>query len=216
MIGLSISGILQPPQAALSQTDSDFVSDTISVGDSPVGIIYNSFNDRIYVANFGDGTISVIDPSTNEVVDVIDISPTLINLAFNPSNGIIYSTNRETVSVISGTTNDVIDTIDIPSPYGIAVHPPTGKVYVTDNSGSAVIVIDPVTNTISNTIEVPIGPISAGFNPINGLIYVASSGNDPTDVVSVINPLTDEVIDTIPVGDSPQGIAFNPTTAIST
>ena len=42
-------------------TTSNTVTDTISAGVQPTGIDYGSVNKRMYVANSGDNTISVIN-----------------------------------------------------------------------------------------------------------------------------------------------------------
>ncbi len=44
------------------------IGNPIPVGDGPDGIIYDSVHERMYVTNFGDSTVSVIDTTTNTVV----------------------------------------------------------------------------------------------------------------------------------------------------
>jgi YVTN family beta-propeller protein len=80
-------------------------------------------------------------------------------------------------------TGRVVATIAVgQTPYAVAVSP-TGDVYVTNEAGGMVSVIDP-TNTVS-----PPG----------------------SNTVSVINPANDAVINTIAVGGFPAGVAGNPT-----
>ena len=43
------------------------VGNPILVGDFPNGIAYDPVNKRMYVTNFADGTVSVIDTNTNTV-----------------------------------------------------------------------------------------------------------------------------------------------------
>ena len=49
-------------------------------------LAYNPSNNKIYVANYNAATVSVIDSSTNEVVDTIKVGPRPYALQYNPSN----------------------------------------------------------------------------------------------------------------------------------
>jgi YVTN family beta-propeller protein len=73
------------------------------VGDYPLGVAFNPRDGNMYVANYGDGTVSVIGIITNDVVATISVGQGPQWLAFNPRNGNLYVTNSisGTVSVIS-------------------------------------------------------------------------------------------------------------------
>ena len=76
---------------------------TLPVGDYPLGVAFNPTDGNLYVANFNDGTVSVIDGSSNVVIDTISTGRGAQWLAFNPRNSSLYVTNSidGTVSVIS-------------------------------------------------------------------------------------------------------------------
>jgi YVTN family beta-propeller protein len=59
----------------------------------------------MFVANYGDGTVSVIDSTTDNVISTIPVGQGPQWLAFNPRNGNLYVTNSisGTVSVLSTT-----------------------------------------------------------------------------------------------------------------
>ena len=108
---------------------------TIKVGSFPYGIDVNPLNNRVYVANRGSNTISVIDGSTNLKMADVHVGNSPIDVAVNPSSSLVYVTNIEsgTVSVIDGITNTVSSTIKVGNiPYAIAVNPATNMTYVTD------------------------------------------------------------------------------------
>jgi YVTN family beta-propeller protein len=65
--------------------------------------------------------------------------------------------------------------------------PDNGFLWVTNQGGSTVCVIDPATNTVVDTIAVGNSPTDIDFNPCNGLIYVA---NFDIKDISVIAHLT--------------------------
>jgi YVTN family beta-propeller protein len=99
---------------------ADSVIKTIPV-ERPAGVAFNPSNNDMYVANHGGFTVSVIDSSTNEVVDTIPVGAFPLGIAFNPRNNDMYVANRDsnTVSVIATPTptpqqaiQNLIDIID--------------------------------------------------------------------------------------------------------
>jgi YVTN family beta-propeller protein len=94
-------------------------------------------------------------------------------------------------------------------PWGIGVNVKTNRIYVANQDGDTVSVINGATNTVIHTIPVGNGPACVGVNPDTNRIYVA---NFISDNVSVIDGATDTVIQTIPVGDDPNGVGVNPAT----
>src|SRR5260370_2119881 len=63
------------------------------VGIDPVSIQYADSNQEVYVANTGDGTLSVISSATEKVITTIDTSCNLYyqyHIEYNPANQEIY------------------------------------------------------------------------------------------------------------------------------
>src|SRR5690242_18139457 len=95
------------------------------------------------------GSVSVIDPNTNQVIKVITTSigrqPT--GITYDSIHNKLYVKNQleSFVSVIDSSTNTVIRTIGgIQNPYTDVFNPNNGKVYVTTALGvNHVFVIDP-------------------------------------------------------------------------
>lgn len=113
-----------PPPSA-PPLPCELTVDTITgLGNAPFGIAYDSVNERIYVTNSDSNTVSVIDITTNTVIDTIPIGVVPFNISYRPDNHKMYVTNDgdSTVSVINTTTNTVDPTpITVGSaPYGIA------------------------------------------------------------------------------------------------
>ncbi|HKC89873.1 MAG TPA: YncE family protein, partial [Candidatus Limnocylindria bacterium] len=96
----------------------------VAVGAQPVGVAVNVTNDRVYVANAGAGSISVVDGSVGRVVGTITGGTRPESVAVNPKTNHVYVGNStsSTVSVIDGATDEVVVTIRVRSrPSGIAV-----------------------------------------------------------------------------------------------
>jgi YVTN family beta-propeller protein len=195
--------------SGLESAWADSVIKTIPV-ERPAGVAFNPSNNDMYVANHGGFTVSVIDSSTNEVVDTIPVGAFPLGIAFNPSNNDMYVTvvGSSTVSVIDSSTNTVVDTIPVERPHGVAFNPSNNDMYVANERSETVSVIDSSTNTVVDTIVVGSLPTGIAFNPTNNNIYVANLGSKS---VSVIDSSTNEVVDTVDtVERDPIGIAFNP------
>ena len=151
----------------------------------------------IYVANSWSGTVSVIDPQNNTVIENITVEgqPTFIETYGDT----IYVANSgsDTVSVIDPATNIVIENITVgDQPTFIETYGDT--IYVANSGSDTVSVIDPATNTVIKNITV--GGQPTFIETYGDTIYVANSGSD---TVSVIDPATNIVIENLTVGDDP-------------
>ncbi|MGD0478104.1 MAG: protease pro-enzyme activation domain-containing protein [Nitrososphaerales archaeon] len=189
---------------------------SISVGSGPYAVAVNPSTNRIYVANYWDNTVSVINGKTNLVMETIDVGGGPSGIAVNPSTNRIYVANYwdYTVSVIGGKTNLVTATIDVGGgPSGIAVNPSTNRIYVVNYWDNTVSVINGKTNLVTATIGVGIvgyGPDAVAVNTKTNTAYVT---NTYENTVSVINGKTNLVTATIDVGYGPSGIAVNTKTS---
>lgn len=81
--------------------------DTINIGNTPRGIVYNPDNGNVYVSATypfgGPGPIYVIDSSTNTVIETIPGGIFPAGIVYNPDNGNMYVVNyhQDSVSVIA-------------------------------------------------------------------------------------------------------------------
>ena len=202
---LSIGIISQLMPDALAEENT--VIATISVGDSPRGIAFDSANNRMYVANYLDDTVSVIDTEENTVIATIDVGDHPSTL--DSVNNRMYVTNAfdNTISVIDTDDNTVIATIAAgTNPVGIAFDSANNRMYVANYNQSIVSVIDTDDNTVIATISVGSFPFNIAFDSANDRMYVTEWKGHK---VSVINTATNAVDATIAAGDYPVGIAFD-------
>ena len=189
---------------------ADSVTATIPVGSDPHGVAVAA-NGRAYIANYGAGTVSVIDTSLNLVTATISVGNGPYGVAV-AANGNAYVTNylAGTVSVIDtslnlGTATIAVENGPYGGPYGVAVAA-NGNAYVTNPDAAAVSVIDTSSNTVTATIPVGTGPYGVAV-AANGNAYVT---NFADDTVSVIDTSSNTVTATIPVGTGPTGVAVAP------
>jgi YVTN family beta-propeller protein len=175
------------------ETATNTVIATIPSGPS-AGIAAGQDGRRVYAANFYDESLSVIDTKTNTVIATVPgvgVSPYGVVAA----NGKVYVadwTSPFTVTVVDAATNKVIATIPIASDSnapGLAASPDGRRVYVTNEIGDNVPVIDTDTDTVIATIPVPIS-VSAAVSPDGSKIYIPNRGNH----IAVVDTQTNNVI----------------------
>ncbi len=189
---------------------------TVAVGTNPYQVtapVTVSGVDYMYVANQGDGTVSVIRVSDNVVVDTITVGSEPYGISSASVSGTVYmyvaNTGSDTVSVISTATNTVTATVAVGvKPYYAATI--GTKVYITNGASNTVSVINALNNTVTATIAV--GSYPRGIKANGTDLYVANYG-DPNysggNSISVIDSTSNTVTDTIvlPRGSSgPRGV----------
>ena len=120
------------------------VTGTVPVGMDPRGICANDSTNRIYVANYFDGTVSVIDGGDDTVIATVPVGSAPQGICANDSTNRIYVANsgEGTVSVIDGESCAVAAVVPVASqPHSVAVNPRTKKAYVTDPPNNLVTVM---------------------------------------------------------------------------
>lgn len=187
------------------------VVNTIQVGKRPIGIAYNSFNSNIYVINIADDTISVIDTSTETVLETTRVGKAPRSITIAPNTGLVYvvNSNDDSISVVD-TNNQVTDTIEnVGSELTtVAYHPVNNSLYVVSSGDNTVIPIDLDTNTIRSAIPVGTDPYRIIYNPSNELLYVGNRGDNSYSIIDG----NDGVIDTLFLGEVGTGVAIDPNT----
>lgn len=111
----------------------------VPTGAIPCAVAINSETNIIYVANYGDNTVTAIDGTTFKVVATIPVGNRPEALAVDPSSNTIYAANTksDSVTVIDGGRNIVRSTLPAGKhPYALAVNPRSRKLHVANLSDS--------------------------------------------------------------------------------
>jgi len=170
-----------------------------------------------YIA--GSGGVSLLDTTTDLVVNAIPISGEPYELAVSPDQTKVYVADNagNSVSVVATANNTVTATIPVGlGPDGVAVTPNGQFVYVANNdannpTSNTVSVISTASNSVVQTVTVGPAPFLPKVTPDGSLVYVASTqGNE----LSVINTSTNTVTATVPI-TAPTGLAFAPNGALA-
>lgn len=202
---------------ALAQTGAPlpFVGAAVLVESAPEGIAVNPLSRRIYVANSGSQSVSVIDAYTHTVVATVRVGNTPRRLVVNPTTNRVYVANQGsgTVSVIDGETQTLESVITVgANPGAIAVNPRTNRVYVATCADAAgrVVVINGETLAVEGALQTSSCPRELILNPTTNRLTIVG----PDGTLALIDATTDAVSDAVRPGDlgTVTGSAVNPTT----
>jgi len=155
---------------------------SITVGKDPHGVAYNGDDNLIYVANYGDDTVSVINGETYSVTKVITGVVGANGVAYDSDHGLVYVTNQsiDALTVISATTNTIVETIPVgDQPHGVAYNPTSHKVYVANYADDTVTILNGNTRALITTVTVSgeTEPAHIAVNPVTDKAYVAYHGS---------------------------------------
>ncbi len=223
-----------PVNGSLSIIDIPGQSETIEteVGVNPSGLAVSKLNDRIFVANRGSNSVSVIDieefsPDYGTVVETIDLEPEAqgpsgIVKVFVGGEEYVYVANSGSanVTVIDTGTLAVTDTVAVPPTQpGDPVPAPEAITAVQDfATGDAQVLVasrnsDSISKIDARQNVIVGDSIGVGVNPSDievaedGLAYVSNEGSN---TVSAVDTEVGQLVRQIDVGGSPTGIGIYP------
>ncbi|MGV0641985.1 Ig-like domain-containing protein [Mycolicibacterium sp. XJ2546] len=203
---------------------------SIPVGVNPSGVVIGP-DGRMFVANTGSGTVSVINTETGQRIDAsptsssmdirVGAAPSALALSLDGKRLYVANTASGTVSVVDTVTYMRVDanpsafSMDIKvgaAPIALAFGS-DGRLYVANRGSKSVSVINTTTNTLVDTNPNAAGvqSISVGSSPSalaaspDGRLYVA---NRASNTVSVINTANFSVTATVAVGKQPSSVAL--------
>ena len=150
---------------------------TRTVGALPFGI--GALPDRVFVANFGSNSVSLIDSATNNVVTTTSVGarPSLITTG----------DNRAWITALEGSTGiqemdrngTLLRTIPTGSkPFGIAYDTGGQRLFVSHWEGNSLWAIDAATGAKLNSVTLPGKPFGLAVNPSTGHLFVILAQGD--------------------------------------
>jgi YVTN family beta-propeller protein len=193
----------QPAASEPSPTPSEARSaaPAFNAGGSPTELAVGE--GAIWVTNNDEGTVTRVDPTTNDVIATIDVGPNPSDITVGAGAVWVANEGDGTVSRIDPASDQMVAAID--AGEGLSgVSASKNAIWITNKDNGTVTRVDPTTNE-------PIATIDVGSNPHDvrvsaGTVWIFSL-DDPT--VSKIDPTSNEVVDAIDVGRSPTDIGFN-------
>jgi YVTN family beta-propeller protein len=186
-----------------------FPSRTVYVGEYPHGIAMSQDGKKVYVVNSGDGTVSVINTTTNDVVTNINVEDSLTEVTLSPDGKKLYVARPSKICVIDTETNKVNATLTTDTTSVLSIYSPDGKRYIGrmfKEVPSESVYLATYWDEIILTIYLGYEAKGAMFGPDGKMLYV-TNGN--TNTVSVIDTKNDTLIATDNVGFGSRGVAVS-------
>jgi YVTN family beta-propeller protein len=167
---------------------------------------------RIYVSNYLDDTVSVIDGGDKRVVATIRVGRAPAGMVVSRDQRFVYIADSEsnTVSVLDSASNRIAGTIALPrgsEPVGLALSPDGRELYTADGGSDRISVVNTRTGRVVASARVGRQPLSVAVSPDGSTLYTANSGSGN---LSVVNSRTMRVLRAIPTGRFPSGVAVTP------
>lgn len=102
-------------KVAVVNTIEEKIETTIPVGDHPNELLINKKGNYLFVANANDNTVSVINTTTNKVIETIATTLYATQLTGSTTNGLALSTNEKTL-YIANADNNCLAVFDVSQP----------------------------------------------------------------------------------------------------
>jgi YVTN family beta-propeller protein len=164
---------------------------------------------KVYVGNFKDSTVSVIDTGTGSVVATVPVAAGPHGMGIAPDGRTVYVSGEGSsdVSVIDTATDRVSGTINVgKTPHGIAMAADGRLLLVGIYGEDKVVFVDTTSQKVVGSAPVP-KPHTIAIRPDGKFAYV-SSQEPGKSALFVVDLATRTVARTIPLEKTPRDLEF--------
>ena len=191
---------------------------SVPVGNGPGAMVI--CNQKVYVCNSGDNTVSVINIASGTVKTTVSVGAFPGSIAADPSTGVnrvyVANQNDHTISVIDAVADQVVGSAIKAdgTPRSLAVNPLNHRLYVGNlmpavnfmPSPGTVGIIDGPNSKEITAVTVGLGVPVVAVNPALGKVYVENTISGQT--ISVIHE-ADNSVTTVNLGQSPLNLSMD-------
>ena len=191
---------------------------TVAVGKAPRGLAVSPDGRKAWVANHGDGTLSVIDLRALKVIKTIRQGqlekPRSLALTPDGRRLLVTSEGSRRLLLIDALKDVVVrsTTTAQPDPRAVALARGGNRAWVAHRAGDSLTILDvPALKTVK-TLKVGAGPEGVALSP-NERFMLATLGD--AGMVAVIDIARLTVATRLPAGQKPGAILFRPRTTMA-
>jgi YVTN family beta-propeller protein len=159
---------------------------------------------RIYTANVGPGTVSVLDVAARRTLAVIPVSKETQRISVSMDDRYAFTSDQTSprLAVISTAANKVTRWVELPGiGYGTAPTPDGKYLLVAVINKNKVAVVDLKSWQVVHTIGVPAAPQEVLVRPDGRVAYVSCDRSRQVAVIDLADWKVERLIDTGPVTD---------------
>jgi YVTN family beta-propeller protein len=166
--------------------------------------------ERVYVPNSGDGTVSVIDPKTFQVVDQFEVGqiPHHVTPSWDLTRLYVNNEGSSSLTVIDPASGKPIETIPVDYPYNLYFTPDGRKAIVVVERLSRLDFRDPHSWTLLGSVDVPWAGVDHMDFTADGRYALASA--EWTGVVMKIDTVAMKIVGFVNVGGLPVDVRLAP------
>lgn len=189
----------------------------------PHGVALSPDESRLYVANYGADSVTVIDTTSHLVIGTVSVGHIPIGVTASPNGTRIYVACHDgSLWSVDAATLTVLQSVAITGGFnsldGITASADGSALFVTDygfgGNGTLVYVVNAVSMAVSQIIPVPFGPFAADVSADGSKIFIGHFGLEPGSIgqgtsVTVIDPATALVIGSLSVGKGVNDLAVS-------
>ena len=194
--------------AARAREPARELVDEIGVGSQPHGIAMDVESRRAFVANYGDGSVSVLNLETSSAVRKIKVGKNPQNVAVDSASGVLLvgCDGSHKVQIYDLHNYRLIGSINTgDGPIRLAIDSSNKVAYAVAQGQSTMQVISLTTHKVVRTIPVPANPRVIALDQKDQIAYV---GHWASSTVSIIDLTTGYLVTDIRVGRNPNSIVI--------
>lgn len=159
-----------PGTVSVIDSQTNTVTQTLTVGSDADGVAYSPDGTKAYVANHNDDSVSVINFAAGVgtvASSTITVGTSPSEIAFSPDGTKAYVTNNgdNSVSVIDVATDTVSQTLTVLGPpFGVAFTPDSTEAFVTDQTNGKAYVISTDSAPVFAANVAPAGKVGTNYS----------------------------------------------------
>jgi YVTN family beta-propeller protein len=206
--------------ATASRTQVSPVVRTMAVGTAPLALAVDGRTQRVFVANFGSATVSMLDAGSGAVLATTPVIPYPDTLAIATKVGRVFVASSVTPSgrmdVLDSGTGRLLRTVAVGRwPHTLAVDERSGHIFITNALDNSVSMVDARGGAVLRTIPVGPNPLAVTVDEHVSHAFVLGGGlwhNEYPSGRSSVDQLdtrSGAVLHTVPVGIGANAIAVD-------
>ncbi len=204
-----IVDVLNPDTTVTNASDLAVMA-AVPVGTSPGAVAIDPDNETAVVTNISDGTVSLVNLTTDTASAPIIVGSQPEGVAVLPRLGRAAVTNfgSNTVSLVDLTQDLVIATVPVGvGPLGISINPDTAVAVVANTASNAVTLLGVDTGVSTGSVPVDTYPNAVAIDPVLNYAAVTAATENTVDLVNLADST---IVGRISAQELPTGVVFDP------
>ena len=209
LASLLVAGRLQAPPAVR----------TIAVGRVPMAVVVDARTRRVFVANYGAASVTMLDATSGAVLATVAVAPYPSALAVATTARRVFAVSDHValddtgrISVLDATCGRRLRIVAVGrGVHLLAVHERTGCVFITNGGDASVSMLDVHSGRVLRTLPLDLVPTAMAMDERTGRVLLAGVSLDQGSLagLSLLDARSGTVLRTVPMGTLASAIAVD-------